>query len=113
MKLVHALKMNPFRPTRIHFLVTTPARLEVSRTGRDANHCPILAQPRRYTVLKQHVSINVWTMSGKGMMLTIVSSDECVSISVGNYAVHMLLRLLHRDVHIAIKTRENTYDGNH
>jgi hypothetical protein len=37
------------------------------------------------------------------LVLTIITANECISVSVGYDPVDMFLSLLHRDVHIPIQ----------
>lgn len=42
-------------------------------------------------------------MDATKLRLTIVASNECIAVAVGNYSIDVLLRLLKGDVHITVK----------
>lgn len=49
-------------------------------------------------------------MSGENAEIsTIVPSNERIAVAIRHNAVHLLLRLLQRDIHISVQTREDSY----
>ena len=44
----------------------------------------------------------------QGEHRTIVTTDECIAITICHRSIYMLLCLLKRDVHIPIKARQYT-----
>jgi hypothetical protein len=42
-------------------------------------------------------------------VLTVVATDECITEGCCHVSVNHFLRVLHRNVHVAVKTRKSSY----
>jgi hypothetical protein len=64
----------------------------------------------QYCIQKTNIRVCITYISEYqyGTMHTIVSSYESITIFVLQLTIHILFSLLHRNVHVSIKTSQNT-----